>query len=181
MIWDCVFKDVSNPYFAIEIATKPRFIKNCDFFGVDNKTNGHDGVLEDCHELDPQFADEAGLDFTRTGTNLDDKGFSEMGCISGVDYNVDIGPDQKAIPTPDFPDVGNVLDDDTVNGVPGTFVNVAEAVVKLGEQWGEDGTEFTGSYAPSAAQMPVTLEIADTTLESEIADTNVELEVVADA
>lgn len=48
-------------------------------------------------------------------------------------------------PAGDFPDVGNVLDDDTVEGAAGTFANIAEASVSLGEQWGEDGTEYTGT------------------------------------
>ncbi len=48
-------------------------------------------------------------------------------------------------PASDLPDVANVLNDDTVGGSAGTFVNIAEANVSLGEQWGEAGTEFTGS------------------------------------
>lgn len=48
-------------------------------------------------------------------------------------------------PASDLPSVGNVLDDDTVGGSAGTFTNITEAKVSLNEQWGEDGTEFTGS------------------------------------
>lgn len=48
-------------------------------------------------------------------------------------------------PASDLPDVGNVLDDDTVGGAAGTFQNVNEADVATGTSWGEDGTEFTGT------------------------------------
>jgi len=45
----------------------------------------------------------------------------------------------------DFPDRSNVLVDDTVNGLAGLFQNIAEGYVKAGEQWGNGGTEFTGT------------------------------------
>ena len=48
-------------------------------------------------------------------------------------------------PAADLPDVGNVLEDDTVGGVSGTFVDVAANKVQTGQQWGEDGTESTGT------------------------------------
>jgi len=52
------------------------------------------------------------------------------------------------VPTPDFPDVGNVLDDDTVDGSAGTFQNIALDKVLTPNQWGDGGTEFTGTYTP---------------------------------
>ena len=45
----------------------------------------------------------------------------------------------------DFPDVGNVTEDDTVNGSPGTFVVPAVADVEDGVQYGAGGTEFEGT------------------------------------
>jgi hypothetical protein len=45
----------------------------------------------------------------------------------------------------DFPDVGNTLDDDTTDEVAGTYTAVAEEHVSAGQQYGEDGTEFTGT------------------------------------
>lgn len=53
-------------------------------------------------------------------------------------------------PESDQPVVGNVLNDDTVGGVAGTFANITAGFVALGEQWGEDGTEFTGTGDPAA-------------------------------
>ena len=50
-------------------------------------------------------------------------------------------------PATDQPDVGNVLNDDTVGGSAGTFENVATADVRDGTFWGEDGTESEGSLA----------------------------------
>lgn len=54
----------------------------------------------------------------------------------------------------DFPDVGNVLDDDTVNGEAGTFTNVSEDDVRAGISWGDDGTEFTGTLSVDIAVAP---------------------------
>lgn len=48
-------------------------------------------------------------------------------------------------PGGDRPDVGNVLDDDTVAGIAGTFANVATGDVRDGTFWGEDDTEYEGS------------------------------------
>jgi len=45
----------------------------------------------------------------------------------------------------DYPDVGNVLDDDSVAGASGTFVNVSTGDVRDGTFWGEDGTAHEGS------------------------------------
>lgn len=45
----------------------------------------------------------------------------------------------------DFPDPSNVLDDDTTDGVAGTFVNLATQHARSGQQWGAGGTEFTGT------------------------------------
>jgi len=47
--------------------------------------------------------------------------------------------------TPDYPDVGNVTTDDTVNGSAGTFAVPAVGDVESGVQFGEDGTEYTGT------------------------------------
>ncbi len=50
-------------------------------------------------------------------------------------------------PGGDLPDVGNVLDSDTVGGVAGTFANVSVSNVRDGTFWGEDGTEFEGTLS----------------------------------
>ena len=48
-------------------------------------------------------------------------------------------------PGTDQPDVGNVLDTDTVGGVTGTFENVATGDVRDGTFWGTDGTQYEGT------------------------------------
>lgn len=45
----------------------------------------------------------------------------------------------------DYPSLGNVIDDDTVGGEAGTFVNVSVGDVRDGTFWGEDGTQHEGS------------------------------------
>lgn len=50
-------------------------------------------------------------------------------------------------PEGDFPDVGNVLNDDTTGGETGTYEAAAQNKVKSGEQYGAGGTEFTGSLS----------------------------------
>lgn len=52
----------------------------------------------------------------------------------------------------DFPDPSNVLNDDTTNGVPGTYVAANPAYYKYGEQYGAGGTEFTGSLIVPIAE-----------------------------
>jgi len=46
----------------------------------------------------------------------------------------------------DYPDVGNVVVGDTTNGSAGTFAPAVANTVKKGTQYGENGTEFTGTY-----------------------------------
>lgn len=63
---------------------------------------------------------------------------------------------------PDFPDAGNVTQDDTVNGVAGTYVEVAEADVELGVQYGAGGTEKTGTLVVGAgADYPDAMTFGD--------------------
>lgn len=45
----------------------------------------------------------------------------------------------------DFPERENVLVDDTTNGLAGLFQNISAGYVASGEQWGGNGTEFTGT------------------------------------
>jgi len=65
---------------------------------------------------------------------------------------------------PDFPEVGNVTTDDTVDGEAGTCVQPTEADVKLSVGFGADGTEFTGSLSlgtPPAAPAIGTITATD--------------------
>lgn len=48
-------------------------------------------------------------------------------------------------PATDLPDVGNTLNDDTVGGSAGTYEAAATNKVETGEQYGEGGTEHTGT------------------------------------
>lgn len=54
----------------------------------------------------------------------------------------DIGALQRV---PDFPDAGNVTEDDYTDGVPGTYHEAAAAEVESGVQFGAGGTEYTGT------------------------------------
>ncbi len=53
----------------------------------------------------------------------------------------------------DFPDVGNVTEDDTVNGVAGTYHEATEAEVQNGVTFGAD-EELTGSYVGGGGGRP---------------------------
>jgi hypothetical protein len=58
--------------------------------------------------------------------------------------------------TADCPAAGNVTEDDTTNGVTGTYHEAAEAEVENGVQFGADGTEYTGTLsAASGGGVPV--------------------------
>lgn len=61
----------------------------------------------------------------------------------------DIGAVQHADPTVDYPDVGNVHEDDTVGGSAGTLTLPTEAQVEKDVQFGAGGTEFTGTLEAS--------------------------------
>jgi hypothetical protein len=50
-------------------------------------------------------------------------------------------------PLPDFPAVGNVQNDDTVDGAAGTLTLPAVEDVETGVTYGAGGTEFTGTLA----------------------------------
>lgn len=70
---------------------------NIDFYNNSADTN-YTSEFVNTYALDPQFKDTANLDYTRTGTNLDGKGFSQVG-LTSFDYSVDIGVDQKTAAT----------------------------------------------------------------------------------
>jgi hypothetical protein len=76
----------------------------------------------------------------------------------GVDYIVDFAEWSQGVPVatmvPDFPAVGNVTTDDTVNGATGTFAVPTEAQVESGVGFGAGGTEFTGELdVPTAEEI----------------------------
>lgn len=79
---------------------------------------------------DPQFVDADGGDFTPQNKSLRAADGQYIGAVQEL---------------ADLPDVGNVLEDDTVDDTTGTFINIVTGYVSLGETWGEDGTEFTGT------------------------------------
>lgn len=129
---------------ALNIDRDGSIIENMNFYnngGISNQM----GQIGTYYELDPQFTNPAILDFTRTGSNLDDKGFSTIGTLA-FNYGVDIGLDQKR--SPDYPDVGKVILNTIFdNGnLVGTYVEVPIGKVVSGIQFGEDGTEHTGIY-----------------------------------
>lgn len=55
------------------------------------------------------------------------------------------GTPEYVLGVSDVPDIGNVRDNDTLDGVPGTYTPVAESNVVTGIQYGTDGTELTGT------------------------------------
>jgi hypothetical protein len=73
----------------------PNYMMNINFYNCINKAQNLD-TIHTYYELDPQFNDPDNFDYTRTGSNLDDKGFSQVGIISGVDYKIDIGIHQRS-------------------------------------------------------------------------------------
>lgn len=145
--YGCVIKNISISECTnngISIDRDGSLIENINFYnngGICNQMS----QLGTYYELDPQFTNPAMLDFTRTGTNLDDKGFSTIGTLA-FNYRVDIGLDQKR--SPDYPANGKVIVGTTFDygNRAGTYVEVAIGKVVSGIQYGEDGTEYTGFY-----------------------------------
>lgn len=120
-----------------------------------------DGLVKGTHDLDvdPGYTDVEDGDFS-VGANVKAKGYPDAtrkiggNPTTGTTTYVDIGAAQRQEATPDFPDVGNVTDDDTVNGVTGTFAVPAEADVESGVQYGADGTEFEGELVAGGGTAP---------------------------
>jgi hypothetical protein len=65
----------------------------------------------------------------------------------GIPSYLDVGALQRI---EDYPAVGNVQDDDTVDGATGTLTLPAIADVESGVQYGAGGTEFTGTLTASS-------------------------------
>ena len=70
---------------------------------------------------------------------------SQAGCLGmGIPPSLDAGWWNREA---DFPAVGNVTEDDTVDGAIGVYHEVTAAEVQLGVQFGASGTEYTGTLA----------------------------------
>lgn len=79
-----------------------------------------------------------------------------IGAAGQTNY-ADIGAVQH---TPDYPAVGNVTADDTVNDVTGTYHEATAAEVQSGVQFGAGGTEYTGTYGGgSGTFMPRPIQV----------------------
>jgi len=138
---NCIIINSPVGKHGIDVAGSASRAINCDFYNNDSDIS--DAARKfNCYSLDPQFNDAANLDYTRIGTNLDDKGFSEIGML--FDYNVDIGPDQKA--GADYPAEADVEDGVTFDygNKEGTFEAPAEDDVRNGVGFGADGVEYEG-------------------------------------
>ncbi len=168
--------------------------RNIVFFNNDSNSNKL-AFIDTYSVVDPQFKDPDNLDYTRTGTNLDDLGFSEIGMVTAADYNIDIGPDQKG--SADYPaeadvvdgvvfDSGNLEGDfeypaesEVKDGVgfgslgtefDGDVELPAEADVKSGTGYGSGGTEFEGELVISRVESPIDLKVQDDRVVLEVTD-----------
>lgn len=88
---------------------------------------------------------------TDPATNVCSKAGAQLTTNDGLataDFHLNIGVDQ----TQDFPDVGNVITDDTVDGVTGTFAVPAAGDVQQNVQYGTGGTDITGTFVVPAEE-----------------------------
>ena len=120
--------------------------------------------------LQANYNAPASLDFTRTSTNLDGIGLSEIGMVSVIDYNISIGVYNPVSVIPDYPDISDVrlgvdydsttktgsLDLPSINDVEkgvqfdsttktGTFKVPDIGDVRLNIDYGANDIEFTGT------------------------------------
>lgn len=94
VVLNCIIRNSPVGKQGIYINRLGSTIKNINFDNCVNKSN----VMSEIgtyYELDSEFNDPFNLDYTRTGTNLDDLGFSQIGLQAAINYNIDIGIDQK--------------------------------------------------------------------------------------
>lgn len=148
IISDCIFR--SNGAYGISVNDGSGYVNQLVLDNVcsHNNTSGHTdinggnlwgtgNVLED-----PAFVSETdnSENLTPTNTNLRKTIAFPRG---GTTYRW-IGAIQ---PQADFPAVGNVTEDDTVDGATGTFAVPTEAQVESGVGFGAGGTEFEGTLS----------------------------------
>ena len=142
-IINCVFSNIGGAS-AIDVNRDGIVAENNNFYNLSGNISNDMNSIGTYYELDPQFTNPATLDFTRTGTNLDDKGFSELGC-QAFDYKIDIGIDQKK--TCDLPAETDVRDGVTYDSglLEGNLEVPAIADVRTGTTFGANGSEYTGT------------------------------------
>jgi hypothetical protein len=123
---------------------------NCCFHG-----NGTTPTLGDTDIVsDPELADPANGDFSIPADS------PAAAAATGYAYSMGSNePDSSG--AADFPDVGNVLESDTVNGVPGTYHPATVAEVASGVTFGP-ASAYTGTYTgditpPGSGSITVTI------------------------
>ena len=106
-------------------------------------------------QLDPSYTNAAGDDYSIGDTACKAGGYpsapGHIGINSATHTYKDIGAAQRQETTPDFPDVGNVTEDDTVNGSQGTYHEATEAEVQQGVTFGASSA-LTGTYVGSGGR-----------------------------
>jgi len=113
----------------------------------------------------------------QTRTTPDTPGFSigvyleestdpgESNVLAPTPYKIN-GVNKTGTYSPDFPDVGSVIESDTVNGSPGTYHEATPAEVQLGVTFGPAET-YTGTYNPVGSPPTIpTLTLTDNEDES---------------
>lgn len=127
---------------------------NCDYWNIEVVDYGPNVIAINPYDVDPQFNDPANLDYRRTGSNLDDLGFSTIG-LQTPDYGIDIGPDQGKFT---IPVIGNVRDGVTVgrDANPGTGVLDLPAVTDV-----EDGVIYDNTTKEGTFEAPAEAEVLD--------------------
>lgn len=186
IVFNCVIKDSPTGkegiYFSYTSSKITNKVFNINFDNCNSKSN-YINNIDTYYELNSQFKNPNGFDYTRTGTNLDDKGFSEIGMVNGINYYIDLGIDQKI--TEDYPSEDDVrkdiefnhdnkigkLDLPSIHDVEenvkfdqetksGEFIVPAEAEVKKNTDYGYN-EEFTGTLQTIEVGNDINLSIDD--------------------
>ena len=126
LLMNCIA--INTPVGKIAVRTQGIcFAINCNFYDNDGTDFDQAGSTINPTYLDPQFTDPDNLDYTRTGDNLDNLGFNEIGMVESVNYKIDIGPFQGL---PHYP---TAITGDPFTAVYDTLWSILE-----------DSTDFTG-------------------------------------
>jgi hypothetical protein len=94
-------------------------------------------------DADGGYTDPANDDFNLTATATLKRVAYSLDTINVMNITAGL------VPTPDFPAVGNVQSDETVDGATGTLTLPAVEDVETGVQYGAGGTEYTGTLSAS--------------------------------
>lgn len=157
MLWNAIAINaiaMSSPsaQYGVKFASDFIYADNIDMFANSSNTDSV-ASIRNYTTVDPQFTSVPSDDYRRTGSNLDNEGFNEIGMKSATGYRIDIGIDQSG---GDFPVQGNVRSSTSYRGTvySGNLGLPVAGDVRSGTTYGSNSSEITGTMAQTTQPEP---------------------------